>query len=106
MNGTEITRSYQDQFAQQILRQPDHRPSYSPLPISRPLAKALLQKAIRRGEEQLAQRAAATCESACKKGSDSLSMKFAGGLAVLQWGDQRHADRTSNFVPCTEWVGG
>ena len=60
LNGTEITRGYQDQLAQQILEQPGPQPNYSPLPISRPLAKALLQKAIRRGEEQLAQRAAAT----------------------------------------------
>ena len=33
-------------------------------------------------------------------------MNFAGDFAVLQWGNQRHANRLSNFVPCAEWVGG
>lgn len=73
MNVTETTRSYRDQLAQQILQQPDHRLNYSPLPISRPLAKALLQKAIRRGEEQLAQRAAATLLAIAPDGFCALS---------------------------------
>jgi hypothetical protein len=34
--------------------------------------------------------------------SDSHSMNFAGDFAILQMGDQRHADWISNFVPCAE----
>ena len=33
-------------------------------------------------------------------------MISAGDLAVLQWWNQRHADRASNFIPSAEWVGG
>jgi hypothetical protein len=36
--------------------------------------------------------------SASKIGSDSHSMNFAGDFAILQMGDQRHADWISNFV--------
>jgi hypothetical protein len=36
-------------------------------------------------------------------GSDSDSMKFSGGLVVLQLGNHRHVDW--NFISCTERVG-
>lgn len=60
MNGTDIRRSHRDQLAQKISEQPFDRPNVRPLSISPPLAKSLLQKAVRRGEIGLAHRAAAT----------------------------------------------
>jgi hypothetical protein len=60
LNGTDIRRSYRDQLAQKIGEQPFGRPNVRPLSISPPLAKSLLQKAVRRGEIGLAHRAAAT----------------------------------------------
>jgi hypothetical protein len=58
-----------------------------------------------RGESSVKSHPTPTPHFASNIGSDSLPMKFTGELAVLQMGNQRHADWTWNFVPCTEWVG-
>ena len=60
MNGIDIKRSFRDQLAREILEQPIDPSNIKPLSISSPLAKSLLQKAIRRGEIGLAHRASAT----------------------------------------------
>jgi hypothetical protein len=60
VNGTDIRRSYRDKLAQEILDQPPDLSPATPLNISPQLAVSLLQKAIRRGEHDLAQQATAT----------------------------------------------
>ena len=67
-------------------------------------ASAAIGALLRRARSKNLCRACAQ-QAASIIGSDSFPMKFAGDLVVLQWGNQRHADRTSNFVPCAEWVG-
>jgi hypothetical protein len=58
MNGPVILNNTREQLAHEIFGYRDPKPS--PLKISPWLAMSLLQKAIRRGESQFAQRAAAT----------------------------------------------
>ena len=58
MNGPVILNNAREQLADEIFGYRDPKPS--PLKISPWLAMSLLQKAIRRGESQFAQRAAAT----------------------------------------------
>jgi hypothetical protein len=38
------------------------------------------------------------CYSACKIGSDSVSMKFAGGVALISMENQRHASTSAALL--------
>ena len=58
MNGPVILNNARESLADEIFGYREPKPA--PLKISPWLAMSLLQKAIRRGEDQLAQRAAAT----------------------------------------------
>ena len=60
MNGNHILDLYRSQLAKHILEKDTNSPKPNPLDISPWLAMSLLQKAIRRGREGLALRAAAT----------------------------------------------
>ena len=59
MNSHEILSHFRNQLAQRIIRR-DCVPDLQPLAISPWLGMSLMQKAIRRGREDLALRAAAT----------------------------------------------
>lgn len=60
MNGDHILQHYRDQLAREVLERAGDLPGCEPLNISPWLAMSLMQKAIRRGREELALRAAAT----------------------------------------------
>ncbi len=60
MNGPDILSISREELASAIAARKDDIPQYSPLKISPWLAMSLLQKAIRRGREDFALRAAAT----------------------------------------------
>ncbi len=60
MNGPHILQHYRDQLADEVLVRNGERPDFASLDINPWLAMSLMQKAIRRGREDLALRAAAT----------------------------------------------
>ncbi len=60
MNGGHILQHYRDQLAEEVLARGSNLPSFNPLNINPWLAMSLMQKAIRRGREELALRAAAS----------------------------------------------
>ena len=60
MNGTHILEKTRSLLAEQILERGNDIPRFDPLNISPWLAMSLMQKAIRRGREDLALRAAST----------------------------------------------
>ena len=60
LNGNLILDQNQTQLAEQILERGNDIPGFDPLGISPWVAMSLMQKAIRRGREDLALRAAAT----------------------------------------------
>src|SRR5829696_8478838 len=60
MNGSDILAFTRDQLSEAVAQQDTPRPIPHPLPISPWVAMSLLQKAIRRREENFALQAAAT----------------------------------------------
>ena len=60
MNGDHILQHYRDQLAEEILARGSDLPGFNPLNINPWLAMSLMQKAIRRGREDLALCAAAS----------------------------------------------
>lgn len=60
MNGTHILELFRNQLADEIARRDDDCPRFFPLNINPWLAMSLMQKAVRRGREDLALGAAAT----------------------------------------------